>query len=178
MTDDGLPDDPEATRQKRQEWDEGKTTRDRVYETAIQLYDSADAATVAERADCSTDAARQHLEWFADVGIVERHPGRPTTYRRNESYFDWKRVDELRREYDLADLADRLADLTEKERAYRERYDADHPADVDALDASDHDAVHEVWLDLNDWRTVRREMRLLERARQEMDAGTGARANG
>lgn len=148
------------------EWDAGKTTRDRVYEVAIQLHDPATTSEVADRADCSTDAAREHLDWLADVGVVERDDDRPTTYRRNESYFQWRRVEELRREYTSDELLARLEALTGEERSYRERYDAAHPDDVNALDAADHDAVHEVWRDLSDWRTVRREIRLLERARR------------
>lgn len=177
MADDGLPSDSDGVAAKRREWDEGKTTRDRVYEVAIQLYDAASATDVAERADCSTDAARQHLEWFADVGIVTREAGRPATYRRNESYFEWKRADELRRTHDDAELLDRLEDLTEQEREFRARYDAAHPDDVDALDAADHAEVHEVWLDLNEWERVRREIRLVERARKERGVA-GARVNG
>lgn len=178
MPDDGLPSDPDALDDKRRVWDEGKTTRDRVYEVAIQLYDAASAAEIADRADCSTDAARNHLEWFAEVGIVDRQPGRPTTYRRNESYFEWRRVQELRRTMSDRELLDRLEELTTEERGYRERYDAVHPDDVDALDAADHDEVHEVWEELNDWRTVRREIRLLERVRKEGASDVGARVNG
>ena len=177
MTDDGLPSDPDGVAAKRREWNEGKTTRDRVYEVALQLYDAASAVEVAERADCSTDAARQHLEWFADVGIVASEGVRPVTYRRNESYFDWKRADELRRTHDDAELLDRLESLTEQEREFRARYDAAHPDDVDALDAADHAEVHEVWLDLNEWERVRREIRLVERARKERSAAD-PRANG
>lgn len=177
MTDDGLPSDPDGVTEKRRGWDEGKTTRDRVHDVAIQLYDAVSAADVADRADCSTDAARQHLEWFADVGIVTREAGRPVTYRRNESYFDWKRADELRRTHDDGELLERLEALTEQEREFRTRYDAAHPDDVDALDAADHAEVHEVWLDLNEWQRVRREIRLVERARKERGAA-GARAKG
>ncbi len=153
------------------DWDPNKTTRDRVYEVAIQLYEPATTSEVADRADCSTDAARQHLDWLADVGIVARDTTRPTTYCRNESYFEWRRVEGLRREYTREELLDRLEDLTGDEQTYRGRYDAAHPEDVDALEVAEESAstdlsVHEVWQDLSDWRAVRRELRLLERARR------------
>jgi hypothetical protein len=48
---------------------------------------------------------------------------------------------------------------------------------VDALDAADHPEVNEVWLDLNEWRQVRREIRLVERARKERTVAE-SRANG
>lgn len=78
---------------------------------------------------------------------------------------------------DDADLLDRLEALTGQEREFRTRYDAAHPEDVDALDAADHAEVHEVWLDLDEWQQVRREIRLVERARKERGA-TKAPANG
>lgn len=158
------------------EWDAGKTTRDRVYEVAIQLREPATTSDVAERADCSVDAARSHLDWLADVGVVTREEGHPTTYRRNESYFEWRRVEELRREHTPEELLARLEDLTAEERDFRERYDATHPDDVDALAAADHATVHEAWEDLTDWRTVRREIRLLERARRTSGRGYDRKA--
>jgi hypothetical protein len=63
-------------------------------------------------------------------------------------------------------LRDRLADLTEREREFRDRYDADGPAEVDALEVADYDGIEDVWLDLSEWETVRRRIRRIETVRQ------------
>lgn len=102
MTDAGLPDDPTTIAAERERWDEDQSVRDRVYETVIQLYEPATADEVAERARCSEGAAREHLEWFAERGIVTVVEGRPKRYRRNQTYFDWKTV---RRELRLLERA-------------------------------------------------------------------------
>jgi len=170
VSDDGLPVDTDAVEDRRESWDENKTTRDRVYEVAIQLYDPASAAAVAERADCSADAARDHLEWFREVGILERIGDRPATYRRNESYFEWKRANELRERLDAEERGERIERLAAEDAEYRERYDADGPKDVDALEEAPHEQLHEIWGDLTEWRTVRRELRLLERVRRDETA--------
>lgn len=167
MSDPGLPDDLEMVADARDDWDEGQSVRDRVYETVIQLYEPAPADGVAERARCSTGAARDHLEWFAERGIVTVVEGRPRRYRRNQSYFDWKRAHDIRREYTDAELQERVNELTETERAYREKYQADAPSDVDALEHTEYDDIDAVWRDVADWQTVRRELRLLEYARKD-----------
>jgi hypothetical protein len=176
VTEDGLPADADAVERRREAWDEGKTTRDRVYEVAIQLSDPGSAATVAERARCSADAARDHLDWFAEVGIVGRTEGRPATYRRNEAYFAWKRANELRERLDEEDRRERLDALTMEDREYRDRFDADAPGEVDAFEAASHAELHRVWEELAEWRTVRRELRLLERARRDARARDGLTA--
>lgn len=151
--------DWEATR-------EAKSARDRVYEVAIQLYDPERVATVAERADCAKETARDYLRWMADARIVLREGDNPETYRRNESYFEWKRVFELQK-LPEDELSTRLSTLTEREADLREQYDADDPKNVDALEHADYPDVEAVWDDLREWEAVREEIRFIERARQE-----------
>jgi sugar-specific transcriptional regulator TrmB len=170
MPDFPRPEDPATAEEERDRWDEGLSVRDRVYETVVQLYEPATAAEVADRARCSEGAAREHLTWFTERGIVEAVEGRPKRYVRNQAYFDWKRANDLRREYTDAELGTRLEELTEQERAYRERYGVESPHEIDVTEAADYDALHDVWTAVSDWKTLRREMRLVERARKDREA--------
>lgn len=170
MSDRGLPENVDSVDTERQRWDTDQTVRDRVYETAIQLYESATVEEVAERAHCSDGAAREHLTWFAERGIVEVVDGRPKQYKRNQAYFDWKRANDLRREHTDTELGARLEELAEREQAYRERYEATSPQAVDLTEDVTYDAFHDAWADLSDWKTLRREMRLIERARKDREA--------
>ena len=138
---------------------------ERVYRVALQLYEPTRVAAVAERADCAPDTARRHLERLAEIGVVDRVADDPATYRRNESYFEWRKRHRLEGLSDAA-LRDRLADLAGREREFRDRYDADGPAEVDALDVADYDEIEDVWLDLSEWETVRRRIRRIESVRQ------------
>lgn len=165
----GRPNDRDAMKAERREWDEGKSTRDRVYETAIQLYEPTTVEEVARRSDCSEGAARDHLEWFANRGIVEVIDGRPKRYVRNQAYFDWKRADELRRHHTDAELQELLEELDAQERAFRDTYGVAHPNEVEATDVADYGDLHEVWEDMGDWKTIRRRMRLIERARKDRE---------
>lgn len=170
----GYPDDSDAVSEERERWVRETSTRDRVYETAVQLYEPATVETVADRARCSEGAAREHLEWFSERGIVEPIEGRPKRYRRNDAYFEWARANELRRERTDAELESRLEDLVADERAYRERYGVDAPQQVDALEVADYDSIETVWEDVGEWKTIRREIRILERARRDRDVFGGA----
>lgn len=169
MSNPGHPDDPDAVEKERQRWERGSSTRDRVYETAIQLYESATVDEVASRAHCSEGAAREHLEWLSARGIVEPIDGRPKRYRRNHAYFEWVRANELRREHTDAELETKLSALVEEEQAYREQYDVADPGQIDALTEADFDSLETVWKDIGDWKTIRRELRIIERARKDRD---------
>lgn len=145
---------------------------ERVYRVAIQLHDSTRVATIAERADCATDTARRHLRKLVDVGVLEQVGESPDAFARNESYFEWRKRNRLA-ELSRAELGERLRELSERAGEYRERYDADAPGDVDALDHADHANVEAVWRDLDDWRTVRERIERLEAVRRDRSGRQG-----
>lgn len=145
---------------------------ERVYRVALQLYEPARIAEIADRADCAPDTARRHLRRLADIGVLDVVSEDPVTYRRNESYFEWRkqnRLDELSTE----ELQQRLEELTARERQFRETYDTDGPDAVDALAHADYDDLEAVWMDLSEWKTVRRRIERLETVRKRR-AGNSA----
>ena len=151
---------------------------ERVYRVALQLYEPARVAEVAERAECAPDTARRHLQRFVDLGVITRVTDDPATYRRNESYFEWRKRQRLA-DCSMDELRDRLETLTARERTFRERYDAETPAAVDALAHADHDELEAVWLDLSEWQTVRERIERLEavrRARTSDPTSSGSEA--
>lgn len=151
-------------------------TKQRVYGAVLHAREPTTAAEIATAADCSADAARTHLSFYADLGIVVRHEGRPVQYERNEDYFQWRRVNELAREHTAEELRTRVSELTERIETYRQRYDAESPAGVDAL-AVDDATVDEVNTDLGAWATALEERERHERARRTA-ARSPARSHG
>lgn len=146
---------------------------ERVYRVALQLYEPTRVAAVAERADCAPDTARRHLARLADIGVLDRSTEGPATYRRNDSYFEWRARDRLD-QLSVDQLRERLAGLTEREQAFREQYAATAPDEVDALEHGGYDDVEEVWLDLSEWATVRRRIERLEAVRRQRAADSGS----
>ncbi|MGB9965764.1 DUF7342 family protein [Halobacterium hubeiense] len=152
---------------------DGADTKQRVYGAVLHAREPMTAAEIADRADCSEESARTHLSFYADLGIVIHHDGRPARYERNDDYFEWRRMNELANDHTVDELQARVSDLTDQIEAYREEYDADSPADVDVLD---YDAAHvdDVYADLGDWATAIEERRLHERARQKATSSTAS----
>jgi DNA-binding transcriptional regulator GbsR (MarR family) len=129
------------------------------------------AAEIAERADCSTESARTHLSFYADLGIVIRHEGRPVRYERNDDYFEWRRVNELARENSVEELQTRVSELTDRIEEYQKKYDADSPAEVDVLEF-DAEQIDDVYVELGQWATAVEERALHERARRKVAGST------
>ncbi|SEP18042.1 hypothetical protein SAMN05216388_10416 [Halorientalis persicus] len=145
---------------------EGEDTKQRVYGAVLHAREPMTAAAIAEEAGCSEESARTHLSFYADLGIVIHHEGRPARYERNDDYFEWRRVNELAQNHTVEELQTRVSELTDQIDSYREEYDADTPAAVDVLayPAADVDAVY---ADLGEWATAMEERHLHERARRK-----------
>ncbi|MGN8218553.1 winged helix-turn-helix domain-containing protein [Halococcus morrhuae DSM 1307] len=81
----GVPSD-KAVRQEREQWDEGKTVKERIYETTLTLREPTPVSVVADRAECTPASARRHLRWFAEIGIVEPvGEGQPAQFQRSKA---------------------------------------------------------------------------------------------
>lgn len=154
-------------------WRGDRTTFQRVYDVLVGTRTFLTASEFAEMADCSESGARGALEQLAEMGIAERRGGRPSGYRRNDSYFRWRRVESLAREHSPEDLRTRVDELIEEDGTFQERYGVPDPDAVssDDLPVDDHEALHERWEDLSEWRTIRRDIRILRRAARRADAG-------
>ena len=144
----------------------GERTRDDFFDAVLGLDEPATASEVAELAGRGVDAAREYLEWFQQLGIVTRVTESPATYRRNQDYLNWRRVQRLQTEYSDDELLTFLEEETERAEVIGERFDVESPEAVSiATHASETDrAIEDVWEDITSWRTARRRIALLERA--------------
>lgn len=142
------------------------SAEERVYSVLLQTRAPTSARAIAARAACDPKTATKYLRWFAKLGIATEHDGAPTTYERNDQYFEWRRVDDLASSYSAGDLQTRIQDLLERIRTYEERYEADRPADVDALAPPGGISPETAFREVTDWETARTELRRHERARR------------
>lgn len=151
----------------------GERTRDDFLDAVLQLDDPATVEEFASLAGHGTDAAREYLNWFERMGIVEQVTDTPATYRRNDEFLIWRRVQRLRNAYDSAELLDFLETETERNREFVEEFGVESPAEVAISQfASETDqSVDAVWESLSEWKTTRRRIGILERALAETDEG-------
>ncbi|SFR47348.1 DUF7342 family protein [Halorubrum sodomense] len=171
-------------REARRRWKDDRTTFQRVYDVMTGVTEPASASEVADRAACSPDGARNALTQLAELGIVDRRGSRPAEYRRNESYFEWKRVETLADDHTAAALRERLDDLLAEDADLQESFGVPDPdaVSVAPVEGGDHAAVHDRLESLSRWRTVRHDIELLQRAvsraqargRDETDLGASA----
>lgn len=178
MTDDGSDSGPPPALDIADSWAaelEGRSTKERVYAVATTLTVPTRVADVADRADCSKGGARSNLEWLTELGILDRVADDPAMYRRNESYFDFRRVYHLTREYDAEELEELIDEYDARERNLADQFGVDTPADVDVLSTVGFKELDDAYDRLSEWTTVRRRLRELRRARlmQEREFGEG-----
>lgn len=116
------------------EWDaarEARTVKDRVYEVTTTLTSPTAVTEIAERADCTKKGARPHLEWFVELGVLEKVADNPALFVRNEAYFAFRRVTELTREFETAEaVVDAIEEYRERERTLAASFEAASPAAV------------------------------------------------
>ena len=147
----------------------GGPIRERLLDVVVGIRTPTKVSTIAERAGCDTETAREYLRWFDEMGMVRRYDGRPVQYERNDAYFRWRRIDRLRDEYTDGELVDTLTDVLGEIEAYRSQFGADHPEEVSLVEATrELDLSTEAaWEALSEWETRERQAALLDAARRE-----------
>ena len=144
----------------------GGSIRERLLDTVTAIRTPTKVSIIADRADCDTETARDYLKWFAEMGLVRRYEGRPVRYERNDSYFQWRRINRLREEFSEAEIGDALTDAIEELDEYRDRFDANSPDEVSLVDASKTTSTEAAWEALSAWETLERRAELLDAARR------------
>ena len=157
---------PATSGEAQRLWEGERTTFQRVYDVVTGLTQFSTAGEVAERAACSDDGARDALSQLVEMGIAERRDGRPAAYRRNESYFRWRRIEELAREHTVSELRARVENLLAEDESFQDRFDAPDPDAIppEVFETGDHDAIHDRWDAVSQWRAVRNDLAVLQRA--------------
>ena len=142
--------------------------RERLLDVVVGVRTPTKVSTIAERADCGTETARDYLAWFDEMGMVQRHDGRPVRYERNDAYFQWRRIDRIREEYSEREIVDSLDDTLNQIEDYRAQFDATHPDEVSLVDATREQnlSTEEAWEALSEWETLERRATLLDAARR------------
>ena len=142
--------------------------RERLLDVVVGLRTPTKVSTIAEQATCDTETARDYLEWFDEMGMVHRHDGRPVRYERNTAYFQWRRIDRVRKAYSDQEIVDALTGTIDEIEAHRTRFDAQHPDNVSIVDATREQelSTEAVWEALSEWETLERRAALLDAARR------------
>ena len=146
----------------------GGPIRERLLDIVVGLRTPTRVSTIAERADCDTETARDYLEWFDEMGMVQRHDGRPVRYERKDAYFQWRRIDRIREEHSEQEIVNALGDALKQIEDYRTQFEAEHPDEVSLVDATQAQnlSTEAAWEALSEWETLEQRAALLDAARR------------
>lgn len=114
---------------------------------------------IADRAECSANAARTHLKEFVTLGVVRKHD-QPTgtRYARNEAFVQWRRANERADSHTREELLNELASLETTADQFQAQFDAATPSDVDLPPDATHADIEAQRETLSEWATVREEI--------------------
>ncbi|WP_311174222.1 DUF7342 family protein [Halobellus ordinarius] len=147
--------------------------RERLFDVILQVREPTKVSVIADRADCDTETARDYLDWFESIGIVQEYPGRPTQYERNDAYFEWRRVEQIRSTHSDEEIRVELTEVLDQLAEYRERFDAERPDDVSLVELSRDLSTEEAWEALSEWKTLHQRAELLDAARRDDGQSSG-----
>jgi hypothetical protein len=100
------------------------------------------------------------------MGMVREISGRPIRYERNDSYWQWRRVEQIREQYSEGEIVNALGETMERIEGYRERFGVESPDEVSLVDGEPDLTVAEAWEAVSEWQTLERRATLLDRARR------------
>lgn len=146
---------------------EGQSTKERMLDVVMQLRDPTKVATVAERAGCDTETARNYLEWFAELGLVQKQTGRPVRYERNESFLRWRRIERIRNQYSDKGIVNELQKVMDAIQEYQDQFGVEDPDQVSLKEVSKETTVEDAWEALSEWQTLERRADMLDAARRD-----------
>ena len=151
----------------QQRWQAGTDTFGRVYDVVLGITSPTPYTEIAERADCSPNAAKKHLDRLAEMGIARvDSKSRPMTYERNEGYLEWQDASQIATDLSVEEILDRVEALEAQRTEYEARFGTTNPADVSVFDHDDHETIHGRMTAVSEWQGVIRDIRLYELARQ------------
>ncbi|MFP9062617.1 sugar-specific transcriptional regulator TrmB [Natrialbaceae archaeon A-chndr2] len=148
-------------------WQTGTDTFGRVYDVVLGITSPTAYTEIAELADCSSNAAKKHLDRLAEMGIARAdRDSRPATYERNEGYLEWQDASRIATELSTEAIIDRVETLEAQRTEYESQFETTDPTAVNVIDHGDHETIHERMIAVSEWQGVIRDIRLYELARQ------------
>lgn len=139
----------------------------RVYDVVLGVTSPTAYTEIAELADCSSNAAKKHLDRLAEMGIVRADgDSRPARYQRHDGYFEWQEATHIADDLSVAAIIDRVKELEARREEDEAEFGATDPADASVFDHYTHETIHERMVAVSEWQSVVRDIQLYELARQ------------
>ena len=96
----------------------------RVFNTILEWTEYRHYSTVAEKANCSENTAKKHLDRLVDMGIVDRNDRvKLATYRRSRPYLEWWLAQDIAAGYSREEIIEQIEVLEEYQKGLEDQFD-------------------------------------------------------
>lgn len=176
MTEKGEPSADSSPADEYRATRENRSALERVSLLVPNLSEETSVAELADDADVSKETARKYLNHFENWNMVIQTATNPDTFVRNESYFDWLRIDTLEQEQSVDELQETLSKLAAEDERFADELGAESPATVSMLEDG-YGNADERAEKIRTWQSVRDRMNdIIAALRNKLDLQSDASA--
>lgn len=142
-----------------------------ICKVIFDISESTSHMEIAEKADCSPNSVKKHLDRLAELGVVEKNPRTELArYHRNSAYIEWRALRHIIDEYSMEEIIGRVEALEARQEELIGNT-GEIPSIVPAGDVKLHESVGPRMEAANELELIKRRIRLYELARQAQENG-------
>jgi len=147
-------------------WEAEGETFERICKVIFDISESTSHIDIAEKANCSPNSVKKHLDRLAELGVVNKNPrSMGARYHRNSAYIEWRVLRYIIDEYTMEEIIDRVEALESRQEDLIGNT-GEIPSIVPAGDVKLHESVGPRMEAANELELIKRRLRLYELARQ------------
>lgn len=154
-------------------WKEETKGIERVIDVVLTLDKAETAGTISDEAMVSEQAAREHLDMLADLGVIKSTKARAVTkYQPDVAYLRFKEVSRCVERYDRDTLLDKVEDIKSTIQDTEERYSVETPDELRSKAAREDTTIEEVQefrKAASEWDSLLHRLDVLEEALERYD---------
>jgi len=168
----GKQDDVETPPEVDQWVDETKGV-ERIISVAISTSKPRTAEWISDQAVVAEKTARDHLETFAELGVVASFTSSGVTrYHADEAFIHYREVSRCTEQYTKDELSEKIEQTREAVEAIRQDYDVKTPDELRAKAAEDEgdiEMLRSFKKAASEWETLRDRLEVYEDALRRFD---------
>lgn len=161
-----------------QDWVDETKGVERIISVALTTGKPRTAKWIADQAVVSERTAREHLDTFADVGVVASFKSSGVTrYQADEAFLHYREVSRCVKDHTQDEIVDKMGDIKEEIEDIKSHHDVESPEDLRSKAASEDTSLEEVrdYKKLaSEWDTLRDRMEVLEDASRRFEKFSGS----
>lgn len=177
MSDDARPGDVESRAEDGptgiDRWKQESKGIERVIDVILTVEEPQTAGWIAGEAHVSEQTTREHLQMFADLGVVSATTvSGVTKYQPDPAWLRYQELAQLTERYDRDELLDQVAHLKERIEAAESQFGVESPDELRAKAAGDDttvDEVKEYRTAASEWESALHDLQIRQQALERYD---------